>query len=69
MKAEVVLEGIAPLLMNRFPAEEAERPARRRGEVPTHDEECEKAMYKNEEGSTSLQAGFPPFLFSRGQSS
>lgn len=49
MKAKVTIQGIAPLLMHRYPLEEAGE-IKRRGEIPSHEEECEKAMYRNEEG-------------------
>ena len=49
MKVKVTIEGIAPLLMHRYPIEEAGE-IKRKGEIPSHEEECERALYKNEEG-------------------
>ena len=49
MKAKVTIEGTVPLLMHRYPLEKAEE-LRRRGEIPSPEEECERAMYKNPEG-------------------
>lgn len=49
MRVKVTIEGVSPLLMRRYPLEEAEK-LRRRGEIPSPEEECGKAMYRNEDG-------------------
>jgi len=49
MKVQVTIEGIVPLPMHRYPIETAGE-VRRKEEIPTPEEGCERAMYKDEEG-------------------
>jgi len=49
MRVRVEIEGVCPLLMNRFVLEEAEE-VKKKGEVIDKKKECEKKMYRDEDG-------------------
>lgn len=49
-KYKVRIVGVAPLLQNRFDTEASQQKGRKR-QVPTPEEDCERALYKTEDGS------------------